>query len=487
MKIRELFEGGWETTATQSTVITPAITKVALGVMKNQFIPDLNKFLATQGIEPIEMGHPTGSSAHYQKDPEDVIYGDIDLQIIVPFIEGKNTTGERQSFWSSKIVQFIKQHGDVPYLHPDNAAMIARKDGNGPVIKVGPEQYIQIDIMPHTKELSQWGRYRATAERGLKGLLNGNIFAILSSMFDVNLQHSGLQYKAVDGKKVNYAKTRKGYELTTVGTNINTFVYDLFKHEVELIRPKHVVVDPLLKSNQGVQKVNDPEELRVLTLVNSVKGLARSFDASGMFGQGELENYSNAQHFIDTFVHLYMEKAQYAIDNKKRDKAVTQQAIDRAKSDRDNIAKGAEYVKYLFQNDNATLSYSEYINKKAEMNEDISRDQLLRIEHFADRLFKSFGIDVEFTYHFLDRVNDPRNKTPISAEDLVFLFKKEYEQHGRQIARLDKNAEAVMKDLITDLNLPFIINRSNNGKKLVAKTVMRKKNFTTPNQTFQVQ
>ena len=67
MKIRELFEGGWETTATQSTVITPAITKVALGVMKNQFIPDLNKFLATQGIEPIEMGHPTGSSAHYQK------------------------------------------------------------------------------------------------------------------------------------------------------------------------------------------------------------------------------------------------------------------------------------------------------------------------------------------------------------------------------------------------------------------------------------
>jgi len=363
MKIKDLFEGGWETTATQSTVITPGITKVALGVMKNQFIPDFNKFLAGQNIEPIEMGHPTGSSAHYQKDPEEVIYGDIDLQIVVPYIEGRNTTGERQSFWGSKIVQFIKQHGDVPYLHPENAAMIARKEGNGPVIKVGPEQYIQIDIMPHTKELAQWGRYRATAERGLKGLLNGNIFAILSSMFDVNLQHSGLQYKAVDGKKVNYSNTRKGYDLTTLGTNINTFVYDLFKHEVDLIKPSKVVVDPLLKSNQGVQKVNDPEELRVLPLVNSVKGLARSFEASGMFGQGELEKYSNAKDFINQFVNLYMEKAGYAIANKKRDKAITQQAIDRAKSDRDNIAKGAEYVKYLFLNDNANLSYAEYLQK----------------------------------------------------------------------------------------------------------------------------
>lgn len=120
------------------------------------------------------------------------------------------------------------------------------------------------------------------------------------------------------------------------------------------------------------------------------------------------------------------------------------------------------------------------------INEEISRDQLSRIEHFADRLWKSFGIDVAFTHHFLDRVNDPRNKNPISAEDLVYLFKKEYEQHGNTIAGLDKNAEAVMKDLITDLNLPFIINQTHNGKKLVAKTVMRKKDFKTPNQTFQV-
>jgi hypothetical protein len=82
-----------------------------------------------------------------------------------------------------------------------------------------------------------------------------------------------------------------------------------------------------------------------------------------MFGQGELEKYSNAKDFINQFVNLYMEKAGYAIANKKRDKAITQQAIDRANSDRDNIANGAEYVKYLFLNDNVNLSYAEYLQK----------------------------------------------------------------------------------------------------------------------------
>ena len=111
MRINEIiFEGGWENTSTQSTVITPGVVKVALGVMGNNFIPDFNKFLNSQGIEPVKMGHPTGSSAHYQKDTEDTIYGDIDLQIIVPYVEGKNTSGERQSFWSSTVAKFIKSH-----------------------------------------------------------------------------------------------------------------------------------------------------------------------------------------------------------------------------------------------------------------------------------------------------------------------------------------------------------------------------------------
>ena len=40
----------------------------------------------------------------------------------------------------------------------------------------------------------------------------------------------------------------------------------------------------------------------------------------------------------------------------------------------------------------------------------VTRSDLIQIEKYADRLFAKVGIDVEFTRHFVDRVNDDRNK-----------------------------------------------------------------------------
>jgi hypothetical protein len=40
----------------------------------------------------------------------------------------------------------------------------------------------------------------------------------------------------------------------------------------------------------------------------------------------------------------------------------------------------------------------------------ITKSDLDQVEKFADRLFAKVGIDVEFTRHFMDRVNDARNE-----------------------------------------------------------------------------
>ena len=46
------------------------------------------------------------------------------------------------------------------------------------------------------------------------------------------------------------------------------------------------------------------------------------------------------------------------------------------------------------------------------ISEDVSRSDLDQIERYADKLFAAVGIDVEFTRHFLDRVNDePKQET----------------------------------------------------------------------------
>ena len=46
---------------------------------------------------------------------------------------------------------------------------------------------------------------------------------------------------------------------------------------------------------------------------------------------------------------------------------------------------------------------------------EITKSDLDQLEKYADRLFGAVGIDVEFTRHFLDRVNDERNKKQITT------------------------------------------------------------------------
>ena len=123
--------------------------------------------------------------------------------------------------------------------------------------------------------------------------------------------------------------------------------------------------------------------------------------------------------------------------------------------------------------------------KIRELMEAVTQSELDQVERFADALWGKLGIDVEFTRHFMDRVNDERNGKPITAAELIRLFKKEYERNGKQISSID-GGEGVMKDLLTTINLPFIIKDTRSGKELVAKTVMRKGEFKTPDPEYVV-
>lgn len=337
MLLYELFEGGWDTKITQGTVIKPSVVKASMSVM-DRFVQDFNKFLASKGIDPIRIGHPTGSSAYFEVDPEDKIYGDIDLQIVVPEI-GEMTTAQAQGYWYKLEDEFVKT-AKPGYVHPDS-------EPGHPIIKLNDEVYVQVDLMPHPERLATWGRFRTTPERGVKGLLNGNMFSVLGEMLKMSIQHAGVQYKERDGVKQPYTVTRKNYELKTLTTNIETFVRDIFEHEYELIvgkDPKTARIDPLLQKHPG----SNLDEVKIANLVNAVKGLARSFEANKMFGKGDLAAYSSASDFLAKFLEIYEGKAMKDITAAKRDKAETPQAIARAEDDKKKVMSGLEMVKNLF-------------------------------------------------------------------------------------------------------------------------------------------
>ena len=136
----------------------------------------------------------------------------------------------------------------------------------------------------------------------------------------------------------------------------------------------------------------------------------------------------------------------------------------------------------------------DYIEKRKEMSkkkterlrklkEEITRSDLNQIERIADEWFEDYGIDVTFTHHFLDRVNDPRNGKPISPEELEDIFTQSAEKYGVKLSQLPDNFEAVLLKLRNDINVPFALNydEKNDEIDLVAKTIMRKKDFKTSN------
>ena len=127
--------------------------------------------------------------------------------------------------------------------------------------------------------------------------------------------------------------------------------------------------------------------------------------------------------------------------------------------------------------------YRKYIEKMKKItkqkNEDFTQKDVNDLEKFADRILAKYGIDVEFTRHFVDRLNDPRNSPAIKVSELQKFFKKIQRNKGRNI-RNNPDVEAVLKDMSTNLNLPVVIKtKGDDSFEVTNKTIMRKKDFRT--------
>jgi hypothetical protein len=110
-----------------------------------------------------------------------------------------------------------------------------------------------------------------------------------------------------------------------------------------------------------------------------------------------------------------------------------------------------------------------------------SSEQIKNLEKFADNLLDKFGVDIEFTKHFGDRMGDSRNVPCIKISELQQLFKKIEKDKANKI-KATKDSEAVLVDLQKELNLPFVIEIDDNDEFVIRfKTILRKRDFKTPN------
>ena len=118
----------------------------------------------------------------------------------------------------------------------------------------------------------------------------------------------------------------------------------------------------------------------------------------------------------------------------------------------------------------------------------VTQPELNSLEAKLDNMYAVLNIDVDFSRHFMDRVNDRRNGEQITIEELQKIFTEVFKRYKNRLAQEAPGFEAVMNDISTELNIPFVFDWDNKNKErdMVAKTVMRKSNFQTPDEVLPV-
>jgi len=117
----------------------------------------------------------------------------------------------------------------------------------------------------------------------------------------------------------------------------------------------------------------------------------------------------------------------------------------------------------------------------------ITPSDMEKIHSYCDNLFAQIGLDVAFSKHFFERVNDARNGKPITCGEIIALFNKEFHKNGKIIASMKVDDEGVLKDTTTHLNAPIVIKYNKiDGMQMMTKSIMRKTNFIVQGRELRV-
>jgi hypothetical protein len=316
MKITEIInEGGWASTATQGTLITPQLVAAIMPILQKQFIPTLNKFLQTKGIPPAAITAPAGSATYYKRDlAQDPTreYGDVDVQCSIAKLPNMSNAANA-SLYQKAIKEFC-----------DTQQNFSTENGTNVIMEVGKD-VVQVDLIMSYYENQAWLKTLAPEYR-VKGVLCNSLYSSLGEALQLSFGGGhGIQAKTQAGKLVPF-RTIKDVELSTIANNPDTWAVDICKY---LGCTK---LSPLLRKYPGTL-----DEVRTADIVQSFKGIAQSMEMSGKGSAAEL---------LNTVKQIYLAKIQKAVESSKFDKASSPESIAKANATKQTLAtKSAEIAK----------------------------------------------------------------------------------------------------------------------------------------------
>ncbi len=306
MRAKEfILEGGWASTLTQGTHITPALVDVVVQSLP-AFEQALNAFLKTKDLAPVKIGTPVGSTTYYKRDLAQNPtreYGDIDVNFFVPRLPDMSDNANEQTY-SSAIKEFCNSNPDY-----------STNNGTNVIIKVGDE-YVQVDFVTAYYENEQWSRALGP-EYNVKGVLSASLYSSLAEALNLSFGGRGVQVKLQNGVPVSFRQT-KDTELKTVTNNPDTWAVDI----ATFLGAK--TISARLAKYPGMG-----DEIKTSNTINSIVGIAESL--------GRLE-------LIEQVKAIYISKISKAVNSSKFDKAATPEAKKKAEDTKALLTREAQRI-----------------------------------------------------------------------------------------------------------------------------------------------
>ncbi|USD64082.1 hypothetical protein [Vibrio sp. SCSIO 43136] len=117
----------------------------------------------------------------------------------------------------------------------------------------------------------------------------------------------------------------------------------------------------------------------------------------------------------------------------------------------------------------------------------ITVEQLNQLEEEINAKLKGKDASFKFSMHFaLDRVNDTRNKPPVTIEELRNIFNKVVDTKMESLLTLKDGDEFLIRCGTGHLNLPCELKKNGSHAQSFVITVMRKANFKPYSTTMKV-
>ena len=273
--------GGWATTKTQGTKITPAVLQEAIGVLENIFY-DFNQWAQAHGFDSLTVVGPGGSGVYFKKDlaeNPDKAYGDVDILVMYPLTEPQGRQAEIDTLkkYNGLFLQWLAKT-TRPDLDTEETEAIS--EGNLKLVINLTDGPVQVDVIPTFTYSADWAKARYTPIRGIKGFVVGFLYQSFGNALGVSVTDRGVVAKIKGGDLVN-PLLRKGVEERIVTRDFNRFLAQLAEFTDEFTRgeKRAVQLDQYLQQHPGI----DVTDLSLEQICNGILGFARTLEQNGTF------------------------------------------------------------------------------------------------------------------------------------------------------------------------------------------------------------